>query len=181
MANKPAHAHSTSRDTDVGRIRVEHGETSQATGTQFQAQSVATASLNPQVMRIVAPEPIDITEIEMTVNLGGVSVSIFEAGDGAAGGTFTPVTLTSTNRRIQKTPSFTVETGGTFNPVGNPVRPPLSVSTGASGNNVLSNVSRQERKLSLLAGTYYVVIGLLVGVTSFTGNLVLTISEVLDS
>jgi hypothetical protein len=181
MSIKQAHTHSTTRDPSTGRVKVEHGETAQTTGTEFQTAQFSTAALAPQVMEIVAPEPIDITEMEMTVNLGGVNVSIFEASDGTAGGTFTPLEVTSTNRRVPKTPSFSVGTGGTFAPTGNPMRPPLSVNTASSGNNVLSNTRRNTKRFSLAAGTYYVVVGLLVGVTSFTGNLVLTISEALDS
>lgn len=176
---KPAHTHSTTRDPATGRIKVEHGDTAQTTGSEFQAAQFSTAALAPQVMEIVAPEPIDITEMEMTVNLGGVNVSIFESSEGTSGGTFTPLEVTTTNRRAPRTPSFTVGTGGTFTPTGNPMRPVMSVSTGASGA-VLSNTERQTKRFSLLAGTYYVVVGLLSGVTSFTGNLVLTISEVIE-
>lgn len=176
---KPAHAHSTSRDTAIGRVRVEHGETTQATGNQFQVAQASSASLTPQVMRIDAAEPIDITEMSMTVNLGGVNVSIFEASEGAEGGTFTPVSVSNTNRRNPQSPNFTASTGGTFTPSGEALLPPMSVSTGTTGN-VLSNTEKRTGILSLPAGVFFVVTGLLSGVTSFTGNLVLTISEVLE-
>lgn len=180
---KPAHTHSTTRDPATGRIKVEHGDTAQVTGSEFQVAQFSTASALPQVMEIVAPEPIDITEIEMTVNIGGVNVSIFDASGGTAGGTFTPIDATTTNIRELKAPSFTVGTGGTFTPSGNPIGPPMSVGagTGSGAGNVLSNTARQSRRISLPAGTYYAVVSLLAGVTSFTGNLVLTISEVIDS
>jgi hypothetical protein len=174
MSIKPAHAHSTSRDTAIGRVRVEHGETAQATGTQFQVAQSSTAAALPQVLRVDAPEPIDVTEMQMTVNLGGVNISIFEAADGTEGGTFTPVSVSNTNRRNPQAPSFSASAGGTFTPTGDPVLPPMLASVDLGGRSV------NERQLSLPAGTYFFVTGLLSGVTSFTGQLVLTISEVLE-
>lgn len=176
MSKTPAHAHSTTRDAATGRIRVEDGSTAQAVGAEFTTAQVSTAALSPQVARITAPEPIDLSQIEMTVNLGGVTVQVFEESAGTAGGTFTAQPVQSTNLRNPRAPSFTVETGGTFAPTGAPLQR-MTVSTGTSGSNLLSNTRRLDRPLALPAGVYYVVTGLLAGVTSFTGELLLTISE----
>lgn len=179
MSKTPAHAHSTTRDAATGRIRVEDGSTAQATGSEFTSAQVSTAALAPQVARITAPEPIDLTHIEMTVSLGGVTVQVFEASAGTQGGTFSAQTVQPTNLRNPRAPSFTVESGGTFTPTG-PALQRMTVSTGASGANLLSNTRRLDQVLSLPAGTYFIVTGLLSGVTSFTGELLLTISEALD-
>jgi hypothetical protein len=127
-------------------------------------------------MQIVATQPIDITEMEMTVTAGGVSVQVFEADDGTASGTFTELPVQSTNLRAPKTPSFTVSGGGAFVPSGQAIGR-MSVST---DTNLLSNTRSRQGRLSLPAGTYFVVTGLISGVASFTGELIIRIAEVIE-
>ena len=175
MSTKPAHTHSTLRDTVVGRVRVEHGETTQATGQQFDIFQEFTAIAAPSVTKIVATQPIDIDNIEFNVLLNGGSVSVFEAASGSEGGTFTPLVPVSSNQRLNPAPTFSASTGGTFIPSAAPLR---KMSAQAVANSSASKSTRG--RLSLLAGTYFVVTGLLSGVLSLTGDLVITISEAIE-
>ena len=160
----------------ISRLRVECGSSAQAAGNEFTATQTSTAAISPQVMRLVAAEPIDITGAEMTVNVGGVNVFIYESTAGTAGGTFTALPAQTTNLRNPRTPSFSAATGGTFTPSGSAIRQ-MTVSTGTSGANLMSNTRQMSGVVSLPAGTYYIVTGLLAGVTAFTGELIVTIVD----
>lgn len=164
----------TSDDLSVTRLKVEDGSTAQASGDEFTTTQSSSSALTPQVMRITATEPIDITGMDVTVSLGGVVTSVYEAASGVAGGTFTAAPTPSTNLRRPKAAPFAAAVGGTFTPSASAVRQ-MTVSTGTSGANLLSNTRSMRGILSLPVGTYYVVTGLAQGVTTFTGELTLTV------
>lgn len=163
----------TSGDITVTRLKVEDGSTAQASGDEFTTTQSSTSSLTSQVMRITATEPIDITGMDITVALGGVLVSLYDAASGVAGGTFTASPVSSTNLRRPKAAPFASAVGGTFTPSAAAVRQ-MTVSTGTSGANLISNTRSMQGVLSLPVGTYYIVTGLVQGVTTFTGELILT-------
>ena len=160
----------------ISRLRVECGSSAQASGNEFQTTQSSTAASSAPVLRITASDPIDITEMEITAVTGGVNVQVFESSAGTPGGTFTASTVRSTNLRNVKTPSFTAAVGGTFTPSAAPLRQMVA----SSGTSVapLATFNRINNKvLSLPAGTYYIVTGLLAGVTAFTGELIVTIVD----
>jgi hypothetical protein len=175
MSIKPAHVHSTTRQTEVGRVRVEDGSTTQATGQQFDILQEFAAIAAPTVIKIVAPLPIDIDGMELNILLNGGNLSIFEASAGTEGGTFTPITPVSSNQRLNPAPSFSASTGGTFVATEPPLR---RMSAQAAANS--SSVRANNNRMSLPAGTYFAVTGLLSGVLSLTGETVITISEVIQ-
>jgi hypothetical protein len=163
-------------ETDGFRLKVQTGTSAQTSGSEFETTQTSTAATAPQVLRITAPEPVDITEMEMTVVLGGVSVQVFEASAGTAGGSFTAAPVQSTNLRNPKAPTFSAASGGTFTPSAPALR--QMVVNGGTALAPLASVSQVNRKpLSLPAGTYYIVTGLLSGVASVTGQLVVTIVD----
>jgi hypothetical protein len=163
--------------TGISRLKVDVGSSSQASGDEFQTTQSSTAVASAPVLRITAPEPIDITEMEMTVVLGGVNVQVFQASAGTPGGTFTAAPIQSTNLRNVKAPSFSVASGGTFTPSAAALR--QMVVNGGTAVAPLASVNRVNRRvLSLPAGTYYIVTGLLAGVASLTAELIVTIVDV---
>jgi hypothetical protein len=166
----------TSIDKLSARLKVEDGSTAQASGSEFQTTQSPAAVTGPQVLRIVATEPIDITEMELTAIVGGSSVQVFEASAGVAGGTFTAAPIKSTNLRNPKMPSFTAATGGTFVPSAAALRS-MVVNSGTAVAPLASVNRVNKRALSLTAGTYYIVTSLLAGVTAFTGELIITIVD----
>ena len=163
--------------TGVSRLKVDVGSSSQAAGDEFQTTQSSTAASSAPVLRITAPSPIDITEMEMTVVLGGANVQVFQASAGTPGGTFTAAPIQSTNLRNVKVPSFSVASGGTFTPSAAALR--QMVVNGGTAVAPLASVNRvNKRVLSLPAGTYYIVTGLLAGVASLTAELIVTIVDV---
>ena len=163
--------------TGVSRLKVDVGSSSQAAGDEFQTTQSSTAASSAPVLRITAPSPIDVTEMEMTVVLGGVNVQVFQASAGTPSGTFTAAPIQSTNLRNVKAPSFSVASGGTFTPSAAALR--QMVVNGGTAVAPLASVNRVNRRvLSLPAGTYYIVTGLLAGVASLTAELIVTIVDV---
>lgn len=163
--------------TGISRLKVDVGSSSQAAGDEFQTTQSTTAVASAPVLRITAPSPIDVTEMEMTVVLGGVNVQVFQSSSGTPGGTFTAAPVQSTNLRNVKTPSFSVASGGTFTPSAAALR--QMVVNGGTAVAPLASVNRvNKRVLSLPAGTYYIVTGLLAGVASLTAELIVTIVDV---
>lgn len=159
------------------RVKVEDSSTAQASGFEFQTAQTSTGSTTPQVLRVTAPQPIDVTEMEMTIVIGGVNVQIYEASQGTPSGTFTAVPVQSTNPRKLKSPTFSIASGGTFAPTGNALRQ-MMVNGGTAVAPLASQLRVNSKRLSLPAGTYYIVTGLLSGVSTFTGQLIVTITEV---
>jgi hypothetical protein len=160
----------------ISRLKVDSSSAAQASGSEFQTTQSPSAVSSPQVLRIVAPNPIDITGMELTAVVGGSSVQVFESSAGTPGGSFTATPIKSTNLRNVKSPTFTAATGGTFTPSAAALR--TMVANSGTAVAPLASVNRvNNRVLSLSAGTYYIVTGLLAGVTAFTGELIVTIVD----
>ena len=161
----------------ISRLRVECGSTAQESGREFQTTQSPAAASSPQVLRIVAPISIDITSLELTAIVGGSSVQVFESSAGTPGGSFTAAPIKSTNLRNVKAPTFSAATGGTFVPSAAALR--TMVANSGTAIAPLASVNRVNNKvLSLPAGTYYIVTGLLAGVAAFTGELIVTIVDI---
>lgn len=169
----PADRHSTSRDGEIGRIRVEDGSTAFANGTGFRVSEPLSldAALSPTTY-IEFNSPIDFTLVNQSVScdLGGFSYEVYRADQGVVGTPFTDdVRVLKRNARSDAPayiPVITLKTGGVFTPAALAV--PVDTIRVIAGAQVkkITNVSGVESSSrGLPAGSYYIIVAAIAGIT----------------
>ena len=165
-----AHRHSTNRDGDVGRVKVEDGNTSLTIGRAFRAyKEFSLAAGSVETIQVVSPINFRLTSITLTVDSGEIR---YESIGGATEVTaFTPLpTIFNKNTRDDMIPAYagviTAGTGGTF--TGGSVLDVARIKTGTNSQRV-SIVEQAQSVRDIGPGTYYITLTNSSGSSTATG------------
>lgn len=166
---KPAHTHSTTRDPNTGRIKVEHGDTAFITGASFRLDYVIdmTQGADPILFKFVISEPIDLTLSSIELVEGGVHYEVFSLLEAAEDAAFTtPVNrVFSRNSRVAGSSGVQVFTGGTITETGE-ASTNVFVRTASGGGNRASAVNSETSRRGFPATTAFAKISILDGVNT---------------
>lgn len=161
---KPAHTHSTSRDPDAGRIRVEDVGVSESrfnSGKSYRLDYVIDIpeDTGPLYLKFDIQAPIDLTLSEVALVQGGVHYEVFTASQITETTSFDTVDnrIFPRNSRVTPDPKVQLLSGGTFTVNANEeANTNLFVKTANFGFSRENAVSSEQSKRGFPVTTAYV-------------------------
>lgn len=164
------------------RLRVDPGQTGFFARRMWRVSYEFTAlEATPIVMRVSIPVNFIIHHQGIEIDSGGLSLKAYRSTQGTPGGTFNvPVPIWSANfmnQQSEYTFQAAIDTGGTFTPSAGPVETiRLRTSNATAQRSSVGGESFGERGLA--AGTYYLVLARLAGISDTTqGVFTLVVEE----
>tara|TARA_R110000824_G_scaffold183072_1_gene364085 strand:+ start:1551 stop:2096 length:546 start_codon:yes stop_codon:yes gene_type:complete len=165
-----ADRHSTDRNGDVGRVKVETGSTSLTLGRSFRAyKEFSLAAGAVETIQVVSPINFRLSDVILTVDSGEIRYE--SIGGATETSAFTPLpTIFNKNTRDDMiapyTGVITAGTGGTF--TGGAVLDVARLKTGTNSQRV-SIVEQAQGVREVGPGTYYVTLTNSSGSSTATG------------
>jgi hypothetical protein len=172
IANKPAHTHSTSRDPDTGRIRVECGGEAFETGLtyRFYHKFEITQSGTPVFLKYTIDGDAILTLSDLSITKGDVEYTVWAGSQATEDSAFTndltvyQTNSMSSNPNAGRVSYVSVQAGGSATFTGEPND--LTEVVTASGGNKESVLAPDSSDRGFPAGIAYVRIARLDDVNS---------------
>lgn len=168
-----ANRHSTRRDPDFGRIKVDVSNTAFWEGKEYRTSYEFSIS-DTQVFKFVSPVDFILQKQELTSDNNGVKFTAYRASQGVEGGTFSEAIPIYKVNSMSETPSVpnqvSITSGGSFTPNSGETSVEtirLRVSNASGQRSTITGTVGDERGLP--AGTYYLVLENITGSGSATG------------
>jgi hypothetical protein len=148
----------TSAKEGERRIKTQEGSDAFSAGRAFRLPYEYAVGATPTVLRFTSPVPFNLTEQLLTCDAGNVRFDAYR--NGIESGSWTDVMVFA--RNLVDNPDYvrsvTVETGGAFDPDGNPSADKIRLRTSGSTAQRSTASSPLRGKRRLAPGTYYLVL-----------------------
>jgi len=174
MTNPLPYAHSTRRNLEYGRVRVDPGNTAFWEGKEFRISREFVVGATPLVFKFDAPVDFILQSQSLTCDIGNIRFRAYRAAQGVESGTFDIIEPIYQQNGIAGTKGLdsivALTTGGTFTPNEGEVATEtirLRVSNSTSGQTSVSGTLGDERGLP--SGVYYLELARIDGNDTATG------------